>query len=196
MPRPARLLPVFFAFVLSLVHASEPSHAAPLAQTTHGPIRGFTTTDAPAHPIHIFKGIPYGADTSTRRFQPPLPPTPWTEPRDCLEFGPMAPQPIGYRTEAASSGQSEDCLRLNVWTPALRDGKKRPVLVYFHGGAYNGGSVNDDLYDGTRLCRRGDVVVVTVNHRLNGFGYLFLADLGGPPTATPAMSASSTSSSR
>jgi len=180
MPRPARLLPVFFAFVISFLHASEPSRAAPLAQTTHGPVRGFTTTDAPAHPIHIFKGIPYGADTSTRRFQPPLPPTPWTEPRDCLEFGPMAPQPIGYRTEAASSGQSEDCLRLNVWTPALRDGKKRPVLVYFHGGAYNGGSVNDDLYDGTRLCRRGDVVVVTVNHRLNGFGYLFLADIGGP----------------
>jgi len=73
--------------------------------------------------------------------------------------------------------QSEDCLHLNVWTAGLRDGKKRPVLVYFHGGAYNNGTVNSDLYDGKRLCHRGDVVVVTVNHRLNGFGYLYLGDL-------------------
>ena len=73
------------------------------------------------------------------------------------------------RTKAA---QSEDCLHLNVWTPALRDRKKRPVLVYFHGGAYNNGSVNSALYDGNRLCHRaqGDVVVVTVNGRLNAFG--------------------------
>ena len=73
--------------------------------------------------------------------------------------------------------QSEDCLHLNVWTRGLRDGKKRPVLVYFHGGAYNNGTVNNDLYDGRRLCHRGDVVVVTVNHRLNAFGYLYLGDL-------------------
>jgi para-nitrobenzyl esterase len=66
-----------------------------------------------------------------------------------------------------------------VWTPSLQDHRKRPVLVYFHGGAYNGGSVNEDLYDGVNLCRRGDVVVVTVNHRLNIFGYLYLAELGG-----------------
>ena len=73
--------------------------------------------------------------------------------------------------------QSEECLHLNVFTPGLRDGKKRPVLVYFHGGAYNNGTVNSDLYDGKRLCHRGDVVVVTVNHRLNAFGYLYLGDL-------------------
>ncbi len=73
--------------------------------------------------------------------------------------------------------QSEDCLHLNVWTAGLRDKKKRPVLVYFHGGAYNNGSVNSDLYDGKRLVHRGDVVVVTVNHRLNAFGYLYLGDL-------------------
>ncbi len=70
--------------------------------------------------------------------------------------------------------QSEDCLHLNVFTPALRDHRKRPVLVYFHGGAYNNGSVNSALYDGKRLCHRGDVVVVTVNHRLNAFGFLYL----------------------
>ncbi|MGC4074076.1 MAG: carboxylesterase/lipase family protein [Nibricoccus sp.] len=182
---------VLFALVASLgaVDSASASVTKPLptelAQTTSGPIYGSVTTDA-AQPIHIFKGIPYGADTAKRRFQPPLPPTPWTEPLDCLAFGPMAPQPAGARnsttpsTSDSSRIESENCLRLNVWTPALRDGKKRPVLVYFHGGAYNGGSVNDDLYDGTRLCRRGDVVVVTVNHRLNGFGYLFLGDIGGP----------------
>jgi para-nitrobenzyl esterase len=73
--------------------------------------------------------------------------------------------------------QSEDCLHLNVFTQGLRDKKKRPVLLYIHGGAYNNGTVNSDLYDGKRLCHRGDVVVVTVNHRLNAFGYLYLGDL-------------------
>ena len=73
--------------------------------------------------------------------------------------------------------QSEDCLHLNVWTAGMREPRKRPVLVYFHGGAYNNGTVNSDLYDGTRLVHRGDVVVVTVNHRLNAFGYLYLGDL-------------------
>lgn len=83
----------------------------------------------------------------------------------------MAPQ------LAARGAQSEDCLHLNVWTAGLRDNQKRPVLVYFHGGAYNNGTVNSDLYDGRRLVHRGDVVVVTVNHRLNAFGYLYLGDL-------------------
>ncbi len=76
-------------------------------------------------------------------------------------------------------GESEDCLHLNVWTPAMRDGKKRPVMVYFHGGGYTYGTVNSVLYDGNRLAHRGDVVVVTVNGRLNAFGFLYLAELGG-----------------
>ncbi len=148
---------------------------APRAKTTAGLIGGYVDQG-----ITAFKGIPYGADTAARRFQAPLPPRPWSGVRDALQFGPMAPQ---GRAQAGSVAMSEDCLRLNVWTPALRDGRKRPVLVYFHGGAYSNGSVNEDLYDGVRLARRGDVVVVTVNHRLNGFAYLYLAELAGPEFA-------------
>jgi para-nitrobenzyl esterase len=78
---------------------------------------------------------------------------------------------------------SEDCLHLNVWTPALRDNGRRPVMVWFHGGAYSGGTSNEPDTDGARLSRRGDVVVVTVNHRLNAFGYLYLEEIAGPAFA-------------
>ena len=105
---------------------------------------------------------------------PPLPPEPWSDVRDALAYGPSSPQPT-----RGNEKQSEDCLFLNVWTPALRDGRKRPVMFYIHGGAYSNGSGSSPLYDGVRLCRRGDVVVVSVNHRLNAFGYLYLARFGG-----------------
>lgn len=149
--------------------------------TTSGPVSGTES----AQGVWVFKGIPYGDDTAKTRFLPPRPPKPWTEVRQCDEFGPMAPQALSGRgVTAPPRGKiSEDCLHLNVWTPSTQDQKRRPVLVYFHGGAYNGGSVNDDLYDGTNLCRKGDVVVVTVNHRLNGFGFLYLGEIGGPKYA-------------
>jgi para-nitrobenzyl esterase len=141
-----------------------------MAATTAGRISG-----AVEDQVNVFKGIPYGGDTAKARFRPPLPPVPWKGVLDCRTFTTMAPQ-LGARA-AGPSRQSEDCLHLNVWTAGLRDGKRRPVLVYFHGGAYNNGTVNSDLYDGRRLVHRGDVVVVTVNHRLNAFGYLYLGDL-------------------
>jgi para-nitrobenzyl esterase len=78
-------------------------------------------------------------------------------------------------------GMGEDCLVLNVWTPGLKDGAKRPVLVSFHGGGFATGSGNALGFDGAQLARFGDVVVVTVNHRLAALGYLHLADLGAPP---------------
>jgi para-nitrobenzyl esterase len=122
--------------------------------------------------VHSFRGVAYGADTATRRFQPALPEVPWRGVRDALAYGASAPQ-------GGNDGPgSEDCLFLNVWTPALRDGVRRPILFYIHGGAYNNGSGSNPQYDGSALCRRGDVVVVTVNHRLNVFGYLYLAQLG------------------
>ncbi|WWW36067.1 carboxylesterase/lipase family protein [Stenotrophomonas rhizophila] len=141
--------------------------AAPLARVRSGRVRGQREQG-----VNVFRGIPYGADTAPRRFQPALPEVAWRGVRDALDYGNAAPQ-----TGKEGPG-SEDCLYLNVWTPALRDGGKRPIVFYIHGGAYNNGSGSDPLYDGSALCRRGDVVVVTVNHRLNVFGYLYLAQLG------------------
>ena len=168
---------------------------APVVTTTTGKISGVVEQG-----ISVFKSVPYGGDTAKTRFKAPVPPTPWAGVRECVSFTTMAPQLVGARTggrPAAPSAtlsaptsaagvpgappdhgvQSEDCLHLNLFTPGLGDWKKRPVLVYFHGGAYNNGTVNSDLYDGNRLCHRGDVVVVTVNHRLNAFGYMYLGDL-------------------
>ncbi|MFN3511470.1 MAG: carboxylesterase/lipase family protein [Phenylobacterium sp.] len=143
-----------------------------LATTRHGPVRG-DVQDA----ICVFKGVRYGADTAPRRFRPPAPPAPWRTPAEAFDYGPASPQ--GGR----EAPRSEDCLFLNVWTPAVRDRGRRPVMVYLHGGAYATGSGSSPLYDGTRLARRGDVVVVTVNHRLNAFGYAYLARFGRPELA-------------
>jgi para-nitrobenzyl esterase len=139
-----------------------------IATTRAGCIRGQVD-----HGVHVFKGVPYGADTATRRFQRALRETPWTGVRDAVAAGASALQ------RGDEGPGSEDCLYLNVWTPGLRDGARRPVLVYIHGGGYDTGSGSAALYDGGRLCRGGDVVVVTLNHRLNAFGYLYLAQLGG-----------------
>jgi para-nitrobenzyl esterase len=167
------------------VAASPESRAGGIAETATGRIQGFINRD-----IHVFKGVPYGADTAPLRFKAPHPSESWKGVRSALEFGPRAPQPrpparVSVAGSVADPGGSvsENCLYLNVWTPALRDGKKRPVLVYIHGGGYVAHAANFDIYDGVNLCRRGDVVVVTLNHRLNVFGYLYLADLGGPEFA-------------
>jgi para-nitrobenzyl esterase len=146
--------------------------SAPLATTTAGRIRG-----AFLNGVNVFKAVPYGADTSKTRFKAPVPPAQWSDVLDCTHFATIAPQISGTRAAPGQGVESEDCLHLNVFTAGLRDRGKRPVLVYFHGGAYNNGTVNSDLYDGTRLVHRGDVVVVTANHRLNAFGYLYLGDL-------------------
>ncbi len=143
--------------------------ADPVVATTNGPVRG--RTDAG---VAVFKGLRYGADTGPRRFRPPIPPTPWTTPVEAFDYGPASPQP------GREPNTSEDCLFLNVWSPGLDD-ERRPVMVYVHGGAYSNGSGSSPLYDGTRLARRNDVVVVTLNHRLNLFGYAYLQRIAGAP---------------
>ncbi len=147
----------------------------PEVTTSHGPVRGFVEDG-----VQVFKGIRYGADTSARRFQPPAPPEAWSEPIDALQFGASAPQPSrgglglfdSWITDPVPE-TSEDCLFLNVWTPRS-DERERPVMVWLHGGGFTTGSGSANAYDGVRLANRGDVVVVTVNHRLNVFGYLYL----------------------
>ena len=160
------------ALLLPARHAFAATGDSPVAATRSGRVRGFVDRGT-----KVFRGIPYGADTGPLRFRPALPERPWPGIRDAVAFGAAAPQ----RDDIGETG--EDCLFLNVATPGLRDGATRPVLVYIHGGGFDNGSGSDPLYDGVNLCRRGDVVVVTVNHRLNAFGYLYLGKLAGPDYA-------------
>jgi para-nitrobenzyl esterase len=146
--------------------------------TTYGPIRGRLEDG-----IAKFLGVPYGAPpVGPLRFRAPQPPVAWTDVRDALEFGNpafQAPQPeMGPSGNGRMPAPSEDCLYLNVWTPAA-DGKKRPVMFYNHGGGYMIGSGSATGQDGTNLAKLYDVVVVQSNHRLGLLGYLFLGDIGG-----------------
>ena len=150
----------------ALVAARAPSH--PVATTRYGRVRGTVDRD-----VLVFRGVRYGADTRTRRFARAVQPTPWTDIVDAMRYRAASPQ------TNATEPTSEDCLFLNVWTPAL-DAERRPVMVYIHGGAHAHGSGSDPLYDGGNLVRRGNVVVVTLNHRLAALGYAYLAHLGGP----------------
>ena len=156
----------------------------PVAKVADGALQGVRNGE-----VLVFKGVPYGDTTGgENRFAPPRPVKPWTGIRDATGYGPSAPQ----INMPASSGQmktllgwgddtrqGEDCLVLNIWTTALDDGRKRPVMFRIHGGGFAIGSGSWPQSDGTALARTGDVVVVTVNHRLGGLGYLYLGEIGG-----------------
>ncbi len=147
--------------------------ASPVATTAAGRVRGTIESG-----VNVFKGIAYGAPTGgANRWLPPQPPQAWSGVREALAYGPAAAQiPSALLTDAT---MSEDCLVANVWTRGLADGGKRPVMVWLHGGGFSTLSGSSPMYDGVNLCNRGDVVVVTVNHRLNVFGFLHLGDLVG-----------------
>ena len=133
--------------------------------------------------VRVFKGVPFAAPpVGERRWRAPEKPASWTGVRDARRFGPVAHQnrvQLSALSAMVIDGeQSEDCLTLNVWTPAL-DGKRRPVMVWIHGGGFTIGASSQGLYDGSVLARRGDVVIVTVNYRLGPLGYIRLADVTG-----------------
>jgi para-nitrobenzyl esterase len=163
-----------------------------IVETESGKVRG-----AFGNGVHVFKGIPYGASTTGKnRFMPPVKSAPWPGARDCMTLGHQAPQmqpsmpsgaagaamntPFVHALLAATKqgmetgNEGEDCLVLNVYTPDASRARKRPVMLWMHGGGFAIGSAGDPQYDGAPLARRGDVVVVTVNHRLNALGYLYL----------------------
>jgi len=153
------------------------------AHTVHGEVRG-----ALIDGVATFKGIPYGQSTAgANRFMPPKPVEPWTGVRDALAYGSSAPQrepgttpgnsPLSVST-AGLPPEGEDCLVLNIWTPG-GDDARRPVMVWCHGGGFSTGAGSSPITDGANLARRGDVVVVSLNHRLNVLGFTMLEDLDG-----------------
>lgn len=146
--------------------------SGPTVDTANGKLRG-----ARADGVLSFKGIAYGGPTEgSNRFMPPTPVRPWTGVRDALKVGAPCIQ-TNHDSPAwvDKVPASENCLFLNVWTPSTRG--KRPVMVWIHGGGVFDGSGGLPIYDGTWLARKGDVVVVTVNHRLNIFGYMYLGGI-------------------
>jgi para-nitrobenzyl esterase len=153
-------------------------------ETASGRVQGLISSG-----IRQFKGVPYAASTAgANRFQRPMPAKPWTGVRECLGYtavSPQVPYDVGHEyarliqfdLNVALGGMGEDCLHLNIWTPATGRQDKRAVLICIHGGGFAICSGNHPMYDGTRLAQWGDVVVVTVTHRLSSFGYLNLQDL-------------------
>jgi para-nitrobenzyl esterase len=157
-----------------------------VVETIYGKLRGTENNG-----IYAFKGIPYGAPTGGQmRFMPPGKPAPWKGTRDAFLFGHQSPQNMRYtdvlapQADASIEGYSEDCLCLNVWTPGLKTDSKRPVMFWCHGGGFAQESGTWPWVDGENLSRRGNVIVVTLNHRLNVFGYLHLGDIGGEKYAS------------
>lgn len=176
----------------ALSWASDVQPVSPV-ETTAGKVSG-TRLEG----ITRFLGVPYGSDTGERRFRLAIAPEPWTGVRACNDYGLRAvqsfsrpqreggdPNPeytkfvralFGGSRAAPEASEGEDCLVLNVWTPEASPQRKRPVLLYLHGGGFTRGSGGSDMFDGTALARRGDAVVITINHRISALGYLYLGE--------------------
>lgn len=145
-----------------------------MAETSSGEISGYITKKG----ISAFLGIPYAKPpVGDLRFAAPQEIGKWESTKKTIEFGPSCPQFIDESEPASLYKQDEDCLSLNIWTPGL-GGKKRPVIVYIHGGAFTNGGTSDPLYNGATISQRGDIVFASVNYRVNAFGFLYLEDFG------------------
>ena len=180
---------ILLAGAAHLTPALAEAKREPIVETTNGKVRGFLKDG-----VYAFKGIPYGASTAgANRFMPPQKPGSWSGVRDCVEWGPMAPQSGASPEAGAGQSQSdfrlyfglnpdmpatrsEDCLSLNVFTHGLGDDRKRPVMVWIHGGGFSAGSGAGARTNGTHLAQRQDVVSVSMNHRLGVLGYCHLGE--------------------
>ncbi|PTL81763.1 carboxylesterase family protein [Vitiosangium sp. GDMCC 1.1324] len=171
---PSQLL--FLLLLTHCAHSSGPAPAngpAPVVATTQGPVQGLAYVDGSA----AFLGIPYAAPpTGPRRWRAPEPPEAWSAPREATRFGSACPQ-MEMFTGKRMEGTSEDCLTLNVWTPALQPASPAPVMVFIHGGGFTMGSSSQEMYNGAALTRSG-VVVVSMNYRLGALGFLAHPALG------------------
>ena len=166
--------------VVERVGSLETSARQTTVKTVSGPVAGYVDDG-----VFIYKGIPYA---KAERFAPAVDPDPWTDVRPSRAYGPTAPAPAragwwsddqAFTMHWDDGFHDEDCLRVNVWTGGINDGKKRPVMVWLHGGGFREGSGQELIsYDGTNLARDHGVVVVSLNHRLNVLGFLDLSAFG------------------
>ena len=177
-----KLLAIAFALVISQNTEAQLQTGENVAVTSTdaGKVRGYINNG-----IYSYKGIPYA---EAKRFESPQKPKPWTNTRSSMVYGPVAPlenpttnvmDESEFVFDHSWGFTNEDCMRINVWSPGINDGKKRPVLFWIHGGGFTAGSSQElPSYDGENLAKKGDVVVVSINHRLNILGYLDLSAYG------------------
>lgn len=168
MKRLSNLIFIFFIAVALIIQSCSTktnNNQQPLVTTSYGDISG-----AREDSIFIFKGIPYA---KAERFMPPQDPDAWEGVRECTTFGPVAKQVVAWINDSLMD--EKELFRVNVWTQGLSDGKKRPVMLWLHGGGFHVGSSSDPMTDGKALAKKGDVVMVSVNHRLNILGFLDLS---------------------
>lgn len=183
MMNPYRIIAIITLLLITAACAHKPIAVIPqsgagmnpvTAQTSHGTIQGFEDEKG----LKTFLGIPYAKPpVDSLRFSPPKEADKWDGIKQAVEFSPSCPQITDEFESASLLRQSEDCLSLNIWTPGLDD-KKRPVIIYIHGGGFMNGGTADPHYNGRHIARRGDIVFASINYRVNAFGFLFLEDYG------------------
>ena len=145
-----------------------------VVNTASGSVAGYISENG----VSTFLGIPYARPPKGElRFAPPSEIEPWTDVKPATHFGPSCSQIKDEFEPSSLLYQDEDCLSLNIWTPAA-DRNKRPVIIYIHGGGFLNGGTADPLYNGSNISKRGDIVFASVNYRVNAFGYLYLEDFG------------------